>query len=77
MSEQNLEFAKTIESLWNKKLNRWVKKSDKTPDCEYRQRKIFVETDKPEWEYHILSIERLNHFNKKRKSKTIQKEAKK
>ena len=55
---------KTVEALWNKTFNRWVPMKWKTPSCEIRKRRIFVEIAKPDWEYHILSIKRLDPSKK-------------
>lgn len=48
---------RTIEKIWNKKFGRYVPKHwARSEDCEIQKKKVPVE---PEWEYHIISINRI------------------
>lgn len=48
----------TVRRLWNKKFERFVPEKWKNADCVYRYVKVPVN---PNWQYHILSVERLDN----------------
>ena len=48
----------TVKRLWNNKFNRFVPEKWKNSDCEYRTVEVPVD---PDWQYYILSIERIKN----------------
>lgn len=54
---RNKGKTKTVTALWNRTFERFVPEEWKNSSCEYRKRKVPL---KPDWQYYILSVEKLS-----------------